>query len=82
MAGIKTAKSLESIQRRDRITKDATGTVFITFIGNQRKASITKLREANMANARPDTKPIRNPQPILERDESMGNLKVSDGSRS
>lgn len=82
MAGINIAKSSESIHKRERMTKDATGTDFITFTGNHISASRNTLREANTARISPKAIPIVKPKAIFFRVEATDNRNVAEGNKS
>lgn len=82
MAGINIAKSFESIHKRERITKDATGTDFMTFTGSHISASRNILRDAKMAKISPKNIPIINPKAIFFRVKITDNLNVAVGKRS
>lgn len=82
MAGIKIDKSSESIHRRVNITKDATGTDFMIFIGNHKNILMIRLKADNTAKIMPDTPPKRKPAPMCAREAVMLVRKLSDGNRS
>ena len=60
MAGINTDKSSASSHNSTRITKEATGTDFITFIGNHTNVLNISLTEEKMARIIPMMPPIKN----------------------
>ncbi len=82
MAGMNMAKSSESIHKSESITKDATGTDFITFTGSHISDSKNILRDANMAKISPKIIPIVKPRAIFLRVDIIDNLNVAEGSRS
>lgn len=68
MAGMNIDKSSASSHKRTSITNEATGTDFITFIGNQINALNISLTEENIARMIPMKPPIKKPVHMCKRD--------------
>lgn len=81
-AGMNVANCSVSIQSSERITKEATGTDFITFIGNHSKTLTGAKRYDSIANVIPKRAPKRKPFPMASSEFRRLSLKASDGSSS
>ena len=82
IAGTNTDNASASNHNRASITKDATGTDFNTFMGNQQNSSIALLKAAPMAQITPATAPKKKPAAICTREVNKLFQKDADGNSS
>ena len=72
----------ESIHNKVNITKEATGTDFITLMGSQRSILIGFQQWEATANTTPVLKPKRKPAPMRKKEENTQSQKLLEGNSS